>query len=378
MATNVHFNHAVKSEQNLVEDLVVESLRMYGHNCYYLPRKVIDEDTILGDVSESKFEDAYEVEMYLDGNEGFEGEGELYSKFGIETRESAEFIISRRTWERFVSLDANLATGLRPNEGDLIYFPLSDSLFEIKFVEHKNQFYQLGKLYTFKMSCDLFEYSGEKFDTELDILDTSIELAQAAALELTLEDAPTLRDFIQGESISQLVYPGIVISGIVSSWSEGTNKLTVSSIKTTDTGDPATYNTFLTTDVTAGNLEMEASSEGDRIVMAGAGQEGYLIDFESGTAEVSIPSFITDGTTATDNIIDHNSNSFLLESGTATDSTEHDYIVVEDSLASRRNITSIASDLIISTDPGAFNLELETDADGIIDFSEGNPFGEAT
>jgi hypothetical protein len=378
MATNVHFNHAVKSEQNLVEDLVVESLRMYGHNCYYLPRKVIDENLILGDVSESSFEDAYEVEMYLDGNEGFEGEGELYSKFGIETRESAEFIISRRTWERFVSLDANLATGLRPNEGDLIYFPLSDSLFEIKFVEHKNQFYQLGKLYTFKMSCDLFEYSGEKFDTELDILDTSIELAQAAALELTLEDAPTLRDFIQGESISQLVYPGIVISGIVSSWSEDTNKLTVSSIKTTDIGDPATYNTFLTTDVAAGNLEMEASSEGDKIVMSGAGQEGYFIDFEDSTAEVSIPSFITDGTSGTDNIIDTDSNSFLLESGTATDSSSYDYIVVEDSLASRRNITSIASDLTISTDPGAFNLELETDADGIIDFSEGNPFGEAT
>ena len=378
MVTNVHFNHAVKSEQNLVEDLVVESLRMYGHNCYYLPRKVIDEDTILGDVSESKFEDAYEVEMYLDGNEGFEGEGELYSKFGIETRESAEFIISRRTWERFVSLDANLATGLRPNEGDLIYFPLSDSLFEIKFVEHKNQFYQLGKLYTFKMSCDLFEYSGEKFDTELDILDTSIELAQAAALELTLADTPTLRDFIQGESISQMVYPGIVISGIVSSWSEDTNKLTVSSIKTTDIGDPATYNTFLATDVTAGNLEMEASSEGDRIVMSGAGQEGYFIDFEDSTATVSIPSYITDGTSGTDNIIDNDSNLFLLESGTATDSSEHDYIVVEDSLASRRNITSIASDLTISTDPGAFNLDLETDADGIIDFSEGNPFGEAT
>jgi hypothetical protein len=378
MATNVHFNHAVKSEQNLIEDLVVESLRMYGHNCYYLPRKVIDEDTILGDVSESSFEDAYEVEMYLEGTEGFEGEGELYSKFGIETRESAEFIISRRTWERFVSLDANLATGLRPNEGDLIYFPLSNSLFEIKFVEHKNQFYQLGKLYTFKMSCDLFEYSGEEFDTEIDALDKDIALASTPAIELTLSDTPTLRDFIQGESISQIVYPGIVISGIVSSWSEDTNKLTVSSIKTTDSGDPATYNTFLTTDVTAGNLEMEASSEGDRIIMSGAGQEGYFIDFEDSTATVSIPSYITDGTTGTDNILDNDSNSFLLESGTATDTSEHDYIVVEDSLASRRNITSIASDLTISTDPGAFNLELETDADGIIDFSEGNPFGEAT
>ena len=378
MATNVHFNQAVQTEQNLVEDLVVESLRMYGHNVYYLPRKIVNEDTILGEAANSSFEDAYEVEMYLEGVEGFEGEGDLYSKFGVEVRDSATFVISRRTWERFVSLDINLATGLRPNEGDLIYFPLSDSLFEIKFVEHKNQFYQLGKLYTFKMSCDLFEYSGEKFDTELDILDTSIELAQAAALELTLADTPTLRDFIQGESISQIVYPGIVISGIVSSWSEDTNKLTVSSIKTTDTGDPATYNTFLTTDTTEGNIEMEASSEGDKIVMSGAGQEGYFIDFESGTSSIAIPSYITDGTTGTDNIIDHNSNSFLLESGTATDSSEHDYIVVEDSLASRRNITSIASDLTISTDPGAFNLELETDADGIIDFSEGNPFGEAT
>ena len=378
MPTNVFFNQAVKSEQNLVEDLVVESLRMYGHNCYYLPRKIINEDTILGEAANSSFEDAYEVEMYIEGTDGFEGEGDLYAKFGVEVRDQATFVISRRTWERFVSLDANLVTGLRPNEGDLVYFPLSKSLFEIKFVEHENPFYQIDKLYVFKMTCDLFEYSGEKFDTEIDVLDTSIELAQAAAVELTLADTPTLRDFVQGESVSQMVYPGIVISGVVSSWSEDTNKLTVSSLKTTDTGDPATYNTFLTTDTTEGNIEMESTSEGDRIIMAGAGQEGYLIDFESGTSSIVIPSYITDGTTGTDNIIDNDSNSFLLEVGTLTDSSAHDYIVVEDSLASRRDISSIASDLTISTDPGAFNLDIETTADGIIDFSEGNPFGEAT
>ena len=112
--------------------------------------------------------------------------------------------------------------------------------------------------------------------------------------------------------------------------------------------------------------------------MAGTGQEGYFINFEDGTVEVIIPSYKTDGTTGTDNIIDNDSNSFLLESGTLTDTSVHDYIVVEDSLASRRSITSIASDLTLSTDPGAFNLDLETDADGIIDFSESNPFGEAT
>ena len=123
---------------------------------------------------------------------------------------------------------------------------------------------------------------------------------------------------------------------------------------------------------------MEASDEGDRIVMAGAGQEGYFIELEAHTATVEIPSFITDGTSGTDNIIDTDSNSFLLEDGTTIDSTADDYIVVEDSLASRRSITSIASDLTLSTDPGAFNLDLETDADGIIDFSESNPFGEAT
>ena len=381
MATNVFFSQAVKSEQNLVEDLVVESLRIYGHNVYYLPRKIINEDTILGDAANSSFEDAYEVEMYLEGVEGFEGEGDLYSKFGIEIRDTATFVISRKSWERFVSLDINLATGLRPNEGDLIYFPLSKSLFEIHFVEHENPFYQLGKLFVFKMSCDLFEYSGEKFDTSLEVLDTSIELAQAAAIELTLADTPTLRDFVQGESVSQMVYPGIVISGIVSSWSEDTNKLTVSSLKTTDTGDPATYNTFLTTSI-AGVSEdyigMEATSEGDNIIMAGTGQEGYFIELETYTGTVVIPSFITDGTSGTDNILDADSNSFLLESGTVIDSVEFDYIVVEDSLASRRDITSIASDLTLSTDPGAFNLDLETDADGIIDFSEGNPFGEST
>ena len=378
MPTNVFFNQAVKSEQNLVEDLVVESLRMYGHNCYYLPRTIVNEDTILGEAANSSFDDAYEVEMYLDGNEGFEGEGDLYSKFGVEVRDSATFTISRRTWERFVSIDVNLATGLRPNEGDLIYFPLSKSLFEIKFVEHENPFYQLGKLFVFKMSCDLFEYSGEEFDTSLEALDTNVELAQAPGIELTLANTPTIRDFVQGEAISQLVYPGIVISGVVSSWSEDTNKLTVSSIKTTDTGDPATYNSFLVTDTTAGYIEMEVTSEGDNIIMAGTGQEGYFIDFEDGTAEVIIPSYITDGTTGTDSITDNDGNSFLLESGTANDSSLYDHIVVEDSLASRRNITSIASDLTISTDAGAFNLDIETEADGIIDFSESNPFGEAT
>ena len=374
MATNVHFSQAVQTEQNLVEDLVVESLRMYGHNVFYLPRKIVNEDTILGDAANSSFEDAYEVEMYIENVEGFEGEGDLYSKFGVEIRDEATFILSRRSWERFVSLDANLATGLRPNEGDLIYFPLSKSLFEINFVEHEDPFYQMNKLFVFKMQCSLFEYSGEKFDTEVVALDTDLELAQGQAIEFTLSDNSAMRAFVQGESVSQLLTPTIVATGIVSAWSETTNKLTISSIKTTDTGDPATYTSFMATDVTEGVIVGEDTIDNDKIIM----NTGHYIDFESGTVGIEFPSTITDGTTGTDNIAQETAGDFLLESGTATDVSEHDTLILEDSLISRRSIVSIAAEQTLPTDPGAFNVELETTADGIIDFSEGNPFGEAT
>ena len=122
MPTNVFFNHAVNTEQQLYEDLVVESLRFYGHDVFYLPREVVEEDSIFNEDVQSKFGDAYGVEMYIENTDGFEGDGDLLSKFGIEVRDTATFVISLRTWERFISLDSNLATSLRPNEGDLIYF----------------------------------------------------------------------------------------------------------------------------------------------------------------------------------------------------------------------------------------------------------------
>ena len=376
MATNVFFSHAVQTEQNLVEDLIVESLRMYGHNCFYLPRSIVNEDTILGDAADSSFDDAYEVEMYLDGVEGFEGEGDLYSKFGVEVRDTATFVISKRSWERFISLDANLATGLRPNEGDLIYFPLSKSVFEIKFVEHENPFYQMGKLFTFKMTCDLFEYSGEDFNTGVGALDTDLDLAQAAGIELTLADTSTVRDFIVGETVSQLVTDTVVITGEVVSWSETTNKLYISKIQTTDT--TGNYQSFVLTDTTAGRIIAEDTLDGDLIVLSGTGQEGYYIDFEDGTASLTIPSYVTDGTTGTDALVLETTtvDRLILESGTGFD--QAGYLSVEDSLASRRSIGSVGSAIELSTDAGAFNLDLETDADGIIDFSEGNPFGDAT
>ena len=370
MPTNVFFNHAVKSEQNLVEDLVVESLRFYGHSVYYLPRKIVTEDMVLGEAPESTFDDAYEIEMYLEGVEGCEGEGDLYTRFGVEVRDSATFVISRRSWERFVSLDINLATGLRPNEGDLIYFPLSKSLFEIRFVEHENPFYQLGKLFVFKMTCDLFEYSGEAFDTGVATLDTGVELAQAQAIDLILSDNTARRAFVQGENISQEVLPGVIVTGTVSAWSEGTNKVTISSISS----NSSIYKNFLATDTSIGDLQLELTEGEGKILL----QDGDGIDFEDGTEGVIFPSYITDGTTGTDNVQLQDGGGITLEVGTSVDSTPYDTLICEDSIISRRTVVSVGSDQELTTDAGAFNLEIETEGDSIIDFSESNPFGDVT
>ena len=214
MPTNVFFNHAVSTEQHLYEDLVVESLRIYGHETYYLPREIVEEDSILGEDVQSTFGDAYSVEMYLENTEGFEGEGDLMSKFGVQVRDQATFIISLRSWERFISLDSNLATSMRPNEGDLLYFPLSGSMFEIKFVEHENPFYQVGKLFVFKLQCELFEYSGEDFDTGsyADL----IELDQAYSLGLTMTNQNA---YSIGENITK---NGVVVGEVQTSLGNAT------------------------------------------------------------------------------------------------------------------------------------------------------------
>lgn len=186
MATNVFFNHAVPQEQNLYEDLVVESLRMYGHDVLYLPRTIIEEDTILNEDIQSKFQSAYTIEMYLENVEGTSDAGDLMSKFGVYVQEEATFVVSVRSWDRFIALDSNLVVSLRPNEGDLIYFPLSGSIFEIKYVVDDNPFYQLGKLFVFKMRCTLFEYSGEEFETGTDV--DFVELDQGYSVTYSLEN----------------------------------------------------------------------------------------------------------------------------------------------------------------------------------------------
>ena len=189
MATSVYFDKGTDNEQNLYEDLIIEQLKDFGHEVYYLPRTLVKEDKILGEDVLSTFDDAYAIEMYMEDIEGYGGEKELIAKFGLEIRDEATFIVSRRRWLETVSVDNNLIINTRPNEGDLIYFPRIKKLFEINFVDHDDPFYQVDNLPVYKMSCHLFEYSGEEIDTDIAAIDAVEDEASLDALfyQMTLE-----------------------------------------------------------------------------------------------------------------------------------------------------------------------------------------------
>jgi hypothetical protein len=176
MPTNFYFQNGVTSgttnEQRLIEDLVIESLKIYGHDIYYLPRTLVNEDSIFDEATLSQFTQAYPLEMYFDNIDGFEGQGDLFTKFGIEIRDQATFVLSKRRWEQMIDTSGGIFTlEARPAEGDLLFFPLTGSLFEIKLVEFQNPFYQLSKINVFKMQCELFEYSSEIIQTGIDVID---------------------------------------------------------------------------------------------------------------------------------------------------------------------------------------------------------------
>jgi hypothetical protein len=199
MATNVYFSPKVKTEQNLYEDIVIESLKMYGQDVIYIPRQLINRDELLNE-DYSKFTDAYTIEMYIETSEGFAGEGDLLGKFGVEIRDQATFVVARKRWENLVGFYNNSINDTRPSEGDLVYLPLSRSLFEIRFVEHEQPFYQLNNLPTYKLECELFEYSNEELETGIREVD---ELQERYSYQQVFTVNNGSGHFTPGETIRQ-------------------------------------------------------------------------------------------------------------------------------------------------------------------------------
>lgn len=161
----------VASEQNLYEDLIIESMKIYGFEVYYLPRKAAGYDDILTENTGNYYENAYPIEMYMENIQGFEGQGELLTKFGLQVQDSANFIVARKRWSEIIGKTGNSVLPERPAEGDLIYFPLTRGFFEIRKVDGHEPFYQVGKLYTFKLYCELMQFSNERFNTGVTEID---------------------------------------------------------------------------------------------------------------------------------------------------------------------------------------------------------------
>ena len=172
---NPYFQQGSRSEQNLIQDLINEQLRMYGVEVHYLPRKYLTTNTVIREVVQSKFDDAYPIEAYVDNFDGYNDNSTILSKFGIQQQQEINLIISKERFETYISPlmknEQNVRLSTRPKEGDLIYFPLGDRLFEIKFVEHEKPFYQLQKNYVYELRCELFRYQDEVIDTGVDDID---------------------------------------------------------------------------------------------------------------------------------------------------------------------------------------------------------------
>jgi len=209
--TNLYFNnYAHTMEQRLIEDLIIESIKIYGIEVCYLPRTVVNEDYLFGEDNLSKYEHAYGLEAYIKNVDGFEGDGDFLSKFGLEIRDEMTLTIAMRRFSEEVPLaytspnDAGEHTG-RPTEGDLVYFPLTGKLYEVKFVEHEAIFYQMGALQTYDLRLELFQYSHERIDTGVAAID-AIETTYSGVMDFTqvlLEDGTGLLAEDGGRIVSE-------------------------------------------------------------------------------------------------------------------------------------------------------------------------------
>ena len=235
MARNPHFKEYT-GEQDIVEELTIEIIKTMGKDMVYIPRTLLNKDELFGEDSTSKFDDGYEMEMYIQSVDGFEGEGDVMGRFGIQIRDRIELIISRKRFEESVGSYENT---IRPKEGDLIFFPLSNTLFEINFVEHENPFYSLGKLYTYKLSCEVFTYSEENIDTGYSDIDKIETERKKFAIELSLGtriSASTVTNYFEGETVFQVLgstaasLADATATAVVTDWDSTLTKLTVTNI----------------------------------------------------------------------------------------------------------------------------------------------------
>ena len=351
-------------EQTFIENLIVESIELYGQDIYYLPRIYINRDTILNEVESSKFEQALAVRAYVNNVEGWEGQGELLSKFGVRIEDKTTFVFSRKKFEEKVDDNAVLNVEGRPNEGDLIWFPATKHLFEIKFVEAERPFYQLGKGYVWECQCELFEYSDEQIDTGVAEID-AVETVFANAIKLVM-DAGGTGAFTVGEEIVGDLYLAKATATIVG---DAVNAITV-----TDGGEY--YNTTLVPSVTiegGGGTGATATA-----TVSSAGIVTSITITSGGTGYTSAPT-VTIDYSPKDNraeVKSWNASTRELQVINRTGTFNTAEVITGLSSGAKWSPESYNTLNNVNTaDSIDQNYSFETEDDDIIDFTEGNPFG---
>ena len=351
-------------EQMFMGNLIIESIELYGQDIYYLPRTYVNKDTIFQEVESSNFTQALSVRAYVNNVEGWEGQGELLSKFGVRIEDKTTFIFSRKKFEEKVDDNAVLNVEGRPNEGDLIWFPTTKHLFEIKFVEAERPFYQLGKGYVWECQCELFEYSDEQLDTGVAAID-AIETAFANSIKLVM-DAGGSGDFTVGEEIVGDLYLAAATAAITGD--------AVSSFTITDGGEH--YKSALppTVTITGGG---GSGATGTAVVSATGIVTGITVT-AGGTGYTSAPSVTIDYSPKDSRAEVKSWNSGTRElqviNRTGTFNTSETIKgITSGALWSPESYNTLNN--TNTADSIDQNYSFETADDDIIDFTEGNPFG---
>ena len=319
MATNQYFNlHGTNTpEQRLIENLSIEAIKTFGIDVYYCPRTLNDEDTLMGEDNTASYNSAHTIEMYIKSVDGFEGDGDFISKFGLQIKDQVTFTVANRRWTELNVQGDGRADA--PHEGDLIYFPTTSALFQILFVEDEAIFYQTGALQTYDMLCEMFIYSDQKLDTGIEVID-AIERSHSYSIDFTMDTGNG--DYTIGETVYQgASLSAATVKGEVGSWNSTTKIL----------------NLFNMTGNFSGTVNIIESP--------------YSIALEDDTTLL-----LEDGSLITPN--------------SSTEGKPYFETSASYSVSSFDAQTS-AADTAATTG----NAEIEAAADAIIDFTEGNPFG---
>ena len=275
MATNQYFNHHGTNtpEQRLIENLMIESIKTYGIDVYYLPRSLNDEDVLMGDDNTASYNSAHQIEMYIKSIDGFEGEGDFISKMGLQIKDQITFTVARRRWTELNVQGSYRADA--PATGDLIYFPLTEALFQVMYVEDETIFYQTGGLQTYDILCEMFFYSDQSLNTGIEEIDR-VERVQSYSIDFTMNTGSG------NFTIDEQVYQGTsfgdaTVKGEVASWNSTTKILNlinmtgnfsgVSNIIGNDSGASWSITSFdaqtsaADTQAAADNAEIEAAAD---------------------------------------------------------------------------------------------------------------------